>query len=610
VNLSHFWGKFIFDRFSPQKRKLKKIEHQHNLDKHLVSSLNKAKLPSLRQIKYLPKILSSSEKRKLSALFIIILLCLVALFFNVYFAFTKEIPKVGGEYSEGLIGYPRFVNPVLAQANDVDLDLSSLIFTGLMKRDMNNQLVPDLATSYEITADQLVYTFRLRNGVRWHDGSPFTADDVIFTIASIQDPQFKSPLETSLRGIAAEKVDDFTVKFTLKESYAPFLGFMTFGILPEHLWYSVAPTNADLTELNKKPIGTGAWKFESFKKDADGNVKSYSLVRNNDYYGIKPYLESLVFKFYSDFDSAVEGIKNKEVDGLAYLPKEYRQNLKKYKNLKYHNLNQPQYTAVFFNQKKNSLLAADYIRQVLALATDKNKIISQALNQEAKSIDAPTLPGVEPLTDIKHYDYNPLLASEILDKNGWTFQSTTTSDGQIQQVRVKKGIFLQITLTVVDQPETISAAELIKESWEQIGIKTDLQIVDKSKIFQDVIKSRNYQALMFGENLGSDPDPFPFWHSSQNEYPGLNLAIFSDKNIDKLLEDARKTNDWNTRLTDYQKFQSILATDLPAIFLYNSTYTYPQDSRLKGNNLTNISIPADRFADIGNWYVNTKRIRK
>lgn len=596
--------------FSPQAKKLKRFQKQHQLDKYLVSSFNKSKLPSLKQLKHLTKVLNPRERRKIIGAFAFVGLAVVILIIQGYLLLTTTIPRVGGEYSEGLIGAPRFINPILATTNDVDADLSRLIFSGLLRRDSNNQLVPDLATSYEISTDQLTYTFHLRTNVKWHDGEKFKADDVIFTIAAIQDPEFRSPLSRSFRGIIAEKIDDATVKFTLKEPFAPFLELLMVGILPEHLWYNIPANTADLAELNKQPIGTGPWQFDSFKKDRTGNIKSYTLTPNADYYGQKPYLQKIIFKFYNDFISAIDAFKSKEVMAIAYLPQDLKIELKKYKNLNYHELSQPQYTAIFFNQKKNELLEADYIRQALTLAIDKQKIITEAFNGNGTAIDGPILPGIEMASDIKKYNYDPQGAVTLLEKNGWNMQSTTTADGISEQIRVKKSWVLTITLTTVNQPENVKAAEIIKKLWGQIGVKTELRIVDKSKIVQDVIKNRDYEALLFGENIGADPDPFPFWHSSQNSYPGLNLAIFSNHQADTLLEEARKTNDWEIRKRDYTAFQKIIAEQLPAVFLCNSTYLYPQDKKIRGFNLSGITTPADRFANINKWYINTRRVAK
>ncbi len=603
-------GKKFSSYFSAQNRKLRQFQKQHHFDKNLLNSLNNVKRPSLKQLKYLPKVLTSGEKRRLATTFIIIVACFLFLVGNWYLNATVSIPKIGGEYSEGLVGSPNTINPIMAPTNDVDMDLTSLIYSGLVKKDKNRQLANDLAESYEISPDQLVYTFHLRHNIKWQDGEIFNADDVVFTFNSIQDEQFKSPLARSFRGVAVEKVDDYTVKFTLKEPFAPFLGLLTVGILPEHLWYNIPPATADLAEINKRPIGTGPWMFDNFKKDKTGVIKSYSLVPNPYYYGQRPYIQNLIFKFYGDFPTAIDALKNKVVDGISYLPLDFVNDLKKYKNLNYEQLDQPQYTALFLNQNKNTLLQADYIRQAMAMAIDKTKLVKEVLNDQGQVIDAPALPGITENPDITKYTYDPQKAAQLLENNSWSLVSTTTSDGLTEQVRQKKKTYLEVTLTTVNQPENVKIAEEIKKSWDQIGFNTTINLVDKSKIFQDVINQRNYEVLLFGENLGLDPDPFPFWHSSQSEYPGLNLAIFTDKQSDKLLEDARKTNDLAVRQKDYTDFQAIVAKELPAIFLYNETYTYPQDKSLKGFDVSAIAIPSDRFANINDWYVKTKRIWK
>lgn len=609
MELLSSWVRKVTDYFSHQKKSLRKFQKKHHWDKQLVSVLNKSKFPTIRQLRYLPKVLNKKERHKISVLSLVIFTALLVFLFNGYFLATVSVPKSGGEYIEGLIGSPRFINPILAQT-DVDKDLSRLIFSGLLKYDKNRQLVADLAESYEISEDQLTYTFHLKKNVLWHDGEKFDADDVVFTVASIQDPEFNSPLSRSFIGITAEKVDESTVKFILKEPFAPFASLLTFGILPEHLWYVIPPANATLTELNRAPIGIGAWKFDKFSKDRVGVIKSYTLIRNNSYHSDKPYLDKIIFKFYGDFNSAVDALKSKDIQGVAYLPKEFSVDLEKYKNLNYHNLDQPQYTALFFNQNNNTFLSADYIRQAIAMAIDKQTIVKDIFNSEGRIADAPSLPGIVINPDIKKYSYDPQAAVELLEKNGWKMTSTTTIDGITKQVRQKKDWYLELKLTTVDQPVNIKTAELIKASLEQIGFSVNLDIVDKSKILQDVIKTRNYESLLFSENLGTDPDPFPFWHSSQNEYPGLNLAIFTDKRVDKLLEDARRSNNWDERKDKYLEFQKIIAEELPAISLFNATYTYPQDNIIQGFNLYSIAVPADRFSNISEWFVKTKRIWK
>lgn len=596
--------------FSRHNKRLKEFKKQLHLDKRLVTSLNQSKWPSPQQLRYLPKVFSKKEAQKVQLILLAVVLCLIAIGYQARLLMTTEVPLSGGEYVEALIGSPRYINPILAQTNEVDADLARLIFSGLLKYDTQGQIITDLAESYEISDDQLTYTFRLKKDIKWHDGEPFKADDIIFTVASIQDPAFKSPLAKIFQDITAEKIDDFSVKFILKEPYAPFLHALTFGILPGHLWYNIPAANSDLTELNKKPIGTGPWKFDGFKKDKTGVIKSYSLTPFEDYYGDKPYLTRIVFKFYGDFISAIDAFKSKDTQGIAYLPFDNRQQLKKYKNTHYYELAQPQYSAIFFNQKKNELLAADYIRQAMALSIDKDRIVREALGGTGQTLDTLSLPSIEPSTDTKQYSYDPLLAAEILEKNGWSLQTTTTADGLSEQVRKKKTFTLSVTLTTADSPQNETAAKIIKQCWERIGIKTNIELVDKTRIVPDIINNRKYEALLFAENLGFDPDPFPFWHSSQAEFPGLNLSLFSDKQADELLEKGRQTTDWGKRTQYYQSFEKIIAQKLPAIFLFSPYYTYIQDNSVKGFSLKTISNSYDRFSNLSQWYVRTKRIWK
>ncbi len=594
----------FFDR---QATGLRKFEKQHHLDRLLVVSLNRSRKISLKQLKYLPKFLSRREKRQANVLLAVTAVFAIFLVVQGLLSLTYLKPGFGGEYVEGVVGSPLFINPILASSNSVDGDLSRLVFSSLVQYDKDRNIVADLAESFEVSEDQLTYTFHLRQNVKWHDGEPFRVDDVIFTFSSIQDSQFKSPLNRRFQGMRAEKVDEYTVKFILKEPFAPFLSMLTFGILPEHLWYNIPPSNADLNELNKKPVGTGPWKFDNLKKDKSGTIKSYTLSAYEDYYGEKPYLSKITFKFFGDNMSAIEALKSQSVDGIGFLPQENRDDLKKHKNIVLNKLQQPQYASIFFNQKKNTLLQADYIRQALALSLDKNKIVNDVFGDFAKTIDAPLLPGFSDSSQINRYGYDPEAAVALLEKNGWELVATTTENGLTEQLRVKKDWNLELKLTLPDQPQYVEVAKRIKESWNQIGVRVNLEIVDKSKVVQENINGRKYEVLLFSYNLLSDPDPFAFWHSSQNEYPGSNLAVFSNKKLDDLLEAARKNNDYNYRQEQYSEFQKIVSTELPAIFLYTPYYIYPQNKVIKGFEAVAVSRYSDRFSSLSDWYVKAKR---
>jgi len=303
-------------------KKMRKINQQKHFDKKIVSNLNKRKIPRWKQLKQLSNILSFKENIIIKILAVIIFLCLVSIIYTNYFQNLATIPKNGGELTEGLIGAPLYINPILAQGrSDVDQDLSSLIFSGLLGYDADLRIVTDLAEKYEISEDQKTYTFYLKENLIWHDGEKLTASDVVFTFQSIQDPDFKSPLFRTFEGVLVEKTDDLTVKFTLQEPYAAFLNLLTVGLLPQHLWYDIPSSSATLAIDNQKPIGSGPFKFKSLIKEKSGIIKLYVLEKNKDYHGKVPYLDKIVFKFYPDYANAIEALINKDIQSLSFLPK-------------------------------------------------------------------------------------------------------------------------------------------------------------------------------------------------------------------------------------------------------------------------------------------------
>jgi len=566
----------------------------------LVFSLAKSRFPNPKQIRYISHYLSGKERLIIRSLLIIIVIAVIILSYRFYTRHVEYLPRQGGSYTEALVGQPKYINPILCQTNDVDMDLSHLIFSGLFKYNDKLELIPDLAQSYEVSEDQKTYTVKLKPNILWHNGNALLIDDIIYTIETIQDPDFKSPLYSSLTGITVERVDDQTIKFTLKEPYAPFLSNLTFGILPAHLWGDVSSANFSLAEYNTKPtVGSGPFKFKEFKKDQSGYIKSFTLTRNDNYYGTKPNIKEIIFKFYPDFTSAVEALKNKKIQGVSFIPKDLKSSIEKNKNLTEHALRLPQYTAVFLNQKNKLLKNAD-IKKALALAVDKKMILQEALKGDGVIIDVPILEGFLGYNpDIKKYEFNPQKARETLDQAGWKIPA----EGG---VRKKGDAELAFSLTTVDQPEYLKTADLLKEQWEAIGIGIDLKIMNPNRVDKELIKPKDYEALLYGEILGLDPDPYAFWHSSQASAGGPNLSNYGNKDVDKLLEEARKTNNKDERAKKYIEFQNILANDLPAIFLYNPTYNYTVNKKIKGINTDRIIIPSDRFNGIEGWYVNTK----
>ncbi|RMD50801.1 peptide ABC transporter substrate-binding protein, partial [Candidatus Parcubacteria bacterium] len=498
-------------------------------------------LPTGAQLKYFPKLLNKNEKKLAAAALLIVLFSGGALMWHLLGNYKTTVPAVGGEYTEGLIGTPQLINPLYSLSNDTDNDLTRLIYSGLMKYDNNGELVNDLAKSYTISDDGKTYTFTIRDNARWHDGEQVMADDIIFTISAIKNPDYNSPFAASFANVEVEQVDDKTVNFTLQKPLASFPALLTIGILPSHLWQEVSPMNATLTTLNKKPIGSGPYMFKKFVQDSNGNIRSYDLIRNPNYYNGAPYIETLHFKFYPDIKSGINALKNHNIEGLSYLPNTEITVFSKDSAIQILYPSLMQYGALFFNEKNNDALSNKQVKQALLAATDKNAII-QSLNNAATIANSFLIDGMPGYDSSRATNdrYNPEKAKQLLEEAGWSkLQEDQSNENQFF---TKDEEILTMTITTLNSQELQTVAQTIKEQWESIGIKTNIKTINNSQL-PDALKNKDYEIILADELYGTEPDPYPFWHSSQIKYPGLNLANFSNDDADDYIDKARITND-------------------------------------------------------------------
>lgn len=565
--------------------------------------------PSIEQLRYLPHLLNRPQLIAFLISAVILIIGTPVLAVRGYYAATEEVAAPGGSYTEGLVGTPQHLNPLI-QISDVEADIGSLIFSSIFRYDSEQNLEPDLITNYIISEDQLEYTFFLKRGVQWHDGEALTADDVIFTIQSIQDPLYQSPLQPTLKGVGIEKIDEYTVKLILSEPFAPFLTTLTFGILPEHLWFSVPAQNVRLTELNLKPVGSGPYKFAELTKDREGNLKSFVIERNDEYYGDIPYLDQVNFLFYADQPTAVDALKTKKVEGLGFFPVDERNDIERRNgDVEFRGLRIPQYTALFFNQDNSEVLQDDAVRQAVATSIDRTTVVNDVFQGQAEEIFTPILPGyLGHNAEVEKYPFDIDAAAALLQENGWVIPDGAEADENGLIARENDGQKLEFTISTVDVVEYRQTLDQFRDAWRQIGAKVNIDYYSAEDIQSQVIRTRNYEALLFGQIVGNDPDPYPFWHSSQQEHPGLALAIFSDKEVDQLLEEARKSSDDEERRTRYLHIQNNIAEEVPAVFLYNPFYTYAVHKKINGiNEQQYITIPSDRFTGLPEWYIKTNR---
>ena len=570
---------------------------------------------------------SPSERVLLYMLSAILGLSTLILLAGLNTAASVVVPAHGGTLIEGEIGPARFINPLLT-ISQPDQDLTALIYSGLMRALPDGTLVPDLAKSYTVSADGRTYTFKLRPEVSFHDSSSVTAADVLFTIQEAQDPALNSPRRADWVGVVASSPDPSTVVFTLPHAYAPFIQNTTLGILPKALWEHTSAEEFPFSPLNTRPVGSGPYKIGKVATDQSGAAVRYDLSPFKDFALGSPYLSRISFVFFDNSDKLVGALGAGEIDAVAGITPADLLALDR-SDIALASVPLPRVFGVFFNQSRNALLADASVREALDTAIDKQAIITQNLNGFGASLAGPIPPEIlektEPATPqlFKRAPGGSAASSTvgtsavdgvnnaragqaraILQRAGWTFDSAAPPAGGWK----KDKRTLSFTLATANQPELVATARSLESAWKAAGITVSVQIYPLSELNTSVIRPRNYDALLFGEVVGPELDLYAFWHSSQRNDPGLNLAMYANTRTDALLAEARATTDTGARDKLYAQFADILVKDRPAIFLYAPNFLYVLPSTLQGVELGALTTPADRFADVHQWYAETERV--
>ena len=531
-------------------------------------------------------------------------------------AFLVEVPAEGGTLVEGIVGTPRFVNPVLA-ISDADKDLVALVYSGLLKATPDGKLIPDLAKNYTISSDGRTYSFTLKENIYFHDGTEVTADDIIFTIERAQDPSIKSPKRANWDGVFVEKVGEKEVRFSLKQPYSSFLENATLGILPKHIWKSADSDQLfTFSAYNIEPVGSGPYKVKAVKYDSLRIPVFYDLVPFSQYALGKPFVAHIEIKTFQNETAAVKSFEGGYVETINRISPETAVRLKA-GGAWIETSPLPRVFGIFFNQNQAPIFANKEVRAALDIALDKQKIVDEVLKGYGTVLDGPIPEGFLPVPgEVKNVSAsttfdrtidNTERAKKILIDNGWKMSTTT---GLMSKKTKKETVPLQFTISTSDVPELEMAAEIVKKAWEKIGAEVTVRPFETSDLNQNVIRPRKYDSLLFGEIVGRDLDFFPFWHSSQRNDPGLNIALYASITTDKLLQEARVTTDMATRLEKYKKFGDEINKDKPAIFLYSPNFVYLVPKKIKNLSLGKITTPADRFLGVHLWYIETDRVWK
>ncbi len=568
-------------------------------------------LPLKNKIKM--TISSFSKKERFVFLFFLctLILSTIVLLENVNKSFMVSVPMKGGSLSEGIVGSPRFVNPILAYSN-TDNDLVSIIYSGLMRKNVDGTLSPDLAEKYEVSKDGLSYTFTLKDKIFFHDGYPVTTSDVLFTIEKAKDPIVKSPKKINWDGVSVEKIDEKTIVFNLKQPYASFLENTTLGILPEHLWQDEKNTPIEINELNINPIGSGPYQLKKTSKESSGLINSYKLTSFSKFSLAKPYISTITFNFYPNEDALISALNNGDVEQAGSITPENAKVLAE-NNYSIKSSVLPRVFGLFFNQNQNQLFTDKNVVRAMDLAINKDRIVNEVLSGYGVVIDDPIPPNMIAYQKLGNEDNssaeeNLAKAKEILVKDGWK----TGIDGTLEKVttikKKKSTSKLEFTISTGNSPELARSAELIKEDLTSLGTKVDVKTFEIGNLNQSVIRPRKYDVLLFGQIINHESDLFAFWHSTQRNDPGLNIAMYTNAKVDKILEDASKIGDETSRVKKYSEFENEIKKDMPAIFLYSPNFIYVVSKNLQGISIDHIMSPSDRFLNINSWYLKTDNI--
>jgi peptide/nickel transport system substrate-binding protein len=524
--------------------------------------------------------------------------------------YSAPQPVSGGVYVEALIGNMMRLNPILDSFNQPDHDIDRLIFSGLLRFDSRGIPIPDLA-EWAVTADASLYTITLREDAVWHDGEPVTSDDVIYTFSKFQDPGYPGPqdLQDLWQQVNIIRLDERRVQFQLPEPFAPFLDYLTIGLLPDHLLRGVSVTELIDHPINLHPIGSGPFRFETYIVK-DEEVVGVSLVAFQDYYEGPPFLERVDFLFYEDSQAAMEAYLLGEVQGIGQVDEDTLPEILETTSLNLHSMRLPKMGIIYLNLKdpENTYLAEKRFRQALLLAINRQWIINQAFNGQGVIPTGPMQPGTWAYTDsLDPYPFDPELAAQYLDTLGWELP-TGAMPGTPEYVRTKDEQTLTLELVHPDSAFHTNVAQIIETYWEAIGIDVQLSASDTEELMEAYLQPRSFQAVLTDLNLSKypDPDPYPFWHDSQTE-TGQNYSGFADRNISIWLEQARITPDFGRRAELYRSFQHRFQDQLPALLLFYPVYNYAIDTQIQGVSIGPLFDPSDRFNTVNEWYILTQR---
>ena len=511
-------------------------------------------------------------------------------------------PTSGGVYTEALIGQLERLNPLLDYYNPVDQDVDRLLYSRLIRFDERGIPSGDLADSWGISQDGTVYNISIRPEAVWHDGEPVTSDDILFTVDLLRQEGMPVPadLQAFWDQVELTILDDKTLQLHLPEPFAPFLDYLTFGVVPKHLLQGLSTEEIINADFNLNPIGSGPYRFERLIVE-EGDIAGVVLSVFDDYYADAPYITEVVFRYYPDSSAALKEYQDEDLLGVSLIDSQILAVALKEQELNMFSGRTPRLSIVYMNLGDPSLpfFQDSEVRRALLTGINRQKIIDRLLNGQAIIAHGPILPDTWAYYDgIEKIDYDPEKAVEMLKSAGYTIPAQGGS------VRAKEGVALAFELLHPDVEPFVSVARLIQEDWERIGVKAVLRGVTQEELMTEYLVPRSYDAALVDLNLSPypDPDPYPFWHQAQSTI-GQNYSLWDDRKASEYLEQARIEVDLQERSRRYNNFQVRFTTEMPALPIFHPIYSYGVEAQVQGVSMGPIFSMPDRFNNISSWFL-------
>ena len=529
----------------------------------------------MQSIKIIIKNLKHTERVRLFIAGSILILALIGIIALAIQTNGVMKPIRGGEFTEGIVGQPIMVNPVGAETS-ADKDLVALLYAP----------ISDLLGTIEVSPDQKQYAVKLKEDLFWSDGERLTSDDIIFTIELIQKMGSDSPLYTEWQGVSATRESELQTNITLSQPFTLFdSNIKNLRIIPRHIFSAIPSKNLRLSSYNFEPVGSGPYVVSNIEKRKDGFITKYTLSENTHYAGSRPFIPTFSIKFFANTDALIHDAELRTIHGFGltnFIPQEVF-NLPR---VTMRAISMPRYYALFFNQTNNPALQNTELRNALNKAINKEQIIKDILKEQGTRIEGPLLRNLVGVEQVPP-SYDPEEAARII--------------GSFPGVK--------LAIVVPEVPILEAVAEKVREDWIAAGIsEVNVYPISMSDI-QEIIQSRNYDVLLFGNTYKNAIDLFPFWHSSFRFSPGLNLSLYKNAKVDKTLEDVRQSKEITTaEINQIVGVDEQIMRDVPASFLFSVPYFYVHTTRMEGLFPDIITDASERFLNVSSWNVNRIRV--